>query len=72
MSIELFYGFPLSTIVYFPTIGRRMTGNANGLKVQKFKLVISLNLQNLDETVNTGFAKCVITPYVANVTKYST
>lgn len=49
-----------------------MTGNANGLKVQKFKLVISLNLQNLDETVNTGFAKCVITPYVANVTKYST
>ena len=49
-----------------------MTGNANGLKVQKFKLVISLNLQNLDETVITGFAKCVITPYVANVTKYST
>ena len=47
----MFYGFPLSTCFYiFPTIGGRMTGNANGLKVQKFKLVISLNLQNLDET----------------------
>ena len=46
----MFYGFPLSTFVYFPTIGERMTGNANGIKVRKFKLVISLNLQNLDET----------------------
>ena len=27
-----------------------MTGNANGIKVRKFKLVISLNLQNLDKT----------------------
>ena len=27
-----------------------MTGNANGIKVRKFKLVISLNLQNLGET----------------------
>ena len=27
-----------------------MTGNANGIKVRKLKLVISLNLQNLDET----------------------
>ena len=50
-AVSIFYGFPLSTCLYiFPTIGRRMTGNANGLKVQKFKLVISLNLQNLDET----------------------
>ena len=51
MSIELFQcftAFLLARLYIFPTIGRRMTGN--GLKVQKFKLVISLNLQNLDET----------------------
>ena len=53
MSIELFQcftAFLLARLYIFPTIGERMTGNANGIKVPKFKLVISLNLQNLDET----------------------
>ena len=53
MSIELFQcftAFLLARLYIFPTIGERMTGNANGIKVRKFKLVISLSLQNLDET----------------------
>ena len=53
MSIELFQcftAFLLARLYIFPTIGERMTGNANGIKVRKFKLVISLNLQNLGET----------------------